>query len=244
MTRVAAIVQARMGSSRLPGKVMRDLAGEPMLVRQMKRLYRAKLLDDIVIATTTDPSDEEIVTVCNTHGWNYFRGNDRDVLDRYYKAARSFSADIVVRITSDCPLIEPVIVDQVIDVFLNRAPAIDYVTNVLPRRTYPRGLDTEVISIGALECSWREDTNMQWREHVTQYIHHNQDRFRIQGVTNDTDLSFMRWTVDTSEDLQFVSRIFEHFCNDLFSWRDVLVYLDEHPELLDINRHIQQKVVR
>ena len=241
--KAVAIVQARLGSTRLPGKVLLDLAGEPMLVRDMDRLSRAETLDEVVVATTVEPADEAIVDLCQERGWPCFRGSEKDVLDRYYRAAQEYQADAVVRITSDCPLIEPQVVDQVVKAFLERQPELDYASNTAPERTFPRGLDTEVMRFDALERAWREDDDPAWREHVTPYIRRHPERFQTYGVLNDEDLSRMRWTVDTPEDLAFVRRIYEHFGHDQFSWHEVLALLDRHPEWLAINRDVQQKAI-
>jgi spore coat polysaccharide biosynthesis protein SpsF len=241
--RVVAIIQARMGSTRLPGKVLLDLAGEPMLVRDINRLSRAETLDEVVVATTVEPADEAIVNLCQERGWPCFRGSEDDVLDRYYRAAQKYRADAVVRITSDCPLIEPQVVDQVVKAFLDRQPELDYASNTAPERTFPRGLDTEVMRFDALERAWREDDNPAWREHVTPYIRRHPERFETYGVLNDEDLSRMRWTVDTPEDLAFVRRIYEHFGHDQFSWHEVLALLDRHPEWLAINQSVEQKTI-
>jgi len=241
--KVVAIIQARLGSTRLPGKVLVLLAGEPALARVVRRLARARTLDEIVVATTTRPADDEIESFCDERGWLCSRGSEDDVLDRYYQAAIAREADVVVRITSDCPLIEPIVVDRVVGEFLARYPEIDYVSNVAPQRTYPRGLDTEAVSMEALRRVWAEIRDAEYREHVTLYIRRHAETFRIHNVTNETDLSGMRWTVDTPEDLAFVRRIYDHFGNDTFSWQDVLAALEQHPEWLDINRHVQHKKV-
>jgi spore coat polysaccharide biosynthesis protein SpsF len=241
--RVVAIVQARMGSTRLPGKVLLDLAGEPMLARDMNRLSRAGRIDETVVATTVKRADDPIVELCRRRSWLYFRGSEEDVLDRYYRAAKAHQAEGVVRITSDCPLIEPEIVDRVVDEFLQCQPMIDYASNTVPERTFPRGLDTEVVRFEALEKAWRQDDNPSWREHVTAYIRRHPRCFRSHGVLNDKDLSHLRWTVDTPEDLAFVRRIYEHFGHDRFSWQEVLALLERKPEWLAINREVEQKTV-
>lgn len=242
--RIICVVQARMGSIRLSGKVLEDLAGQPMLVRAVNRACRAKSLDDVVVATTTQPADEIIVQLCKRQGWSYFRGSEEDVLDRYYQAALAFEADVIVRITSDCPLIEPEIIDRVVNDFLYCYPEGEciYASNTLIR-TFPRGLDVEAISFSALEKAYQEDDNPVWREHVTPYIWHHPEEFKICNVASDTDYSYLRWTVDTIEDLTFVRKIYHHFQNDIFTWREVLHLLEVHPEWLEINRHVQQKVV-
>ena len=240
--RVIAIIQARMGSTRLPGKVLLDLAGEPVLARVVNRSQRATMLDEVVIATTTESRDEAIVELCSSRGWAHFRGSEDDVLDRYYQAAKKHHADIVVRITSDCPLIEPEIIDLVVQELLKDG-SLDYVSNTLPPRTFPRGLDVEAMTFKTLERAWQEDKNSAWREHVTLYIYRNPEKFNIKAITNDKDLSHMRWTVDTLEDLRFVRYIYDHFGHDYFSWHDVLDLLEEHPEWLEINKNVKQKEV-
>jgi len=242
--RIVAIIQARTGSSRLPRKVLLDLAGEVMLTRVVNRARRAQALDEVVVATTVQPADKSIVHLCAERGWLFFRGSKEDVLDRYHHAAVTHQADIVVRITSDCPLIEPEIVDRVVHEFLDRQPEVDYACNMLPRRTFPQGLDTEVMRFDVLERAWREDRNPAWREHVTPYIQCHPDLFHTHGIMNEVDYSHMRWTVDAPEDLAFVRRVYEHFCHDRFSWREVLAVLDEHPEWLEINRHVRQKDIK
>lgn len=241
--KIVAIIQARMGSTRLPGKVLLDLAGEPMLARDMHRLARAQTLDDVVVATTIKSTDDAIVALCQERNWPYFRGSEADVLDRYYRAAQEYQADVVVRVTSDCPLIEPDVVDRVVQEFLERQPEIDYASNTAPERTFPRGLDTEIMSFEALARAWREDKNPAWREHVTPYIWRHPELFETYNVLNEEDLSYMRWTVDTPEDLALARRIYEHFGHDQFSWHEVLAVLVQHPAWLEINRDVHQKVI-
>lgn len=240
--KVAAIIQARMGSTRLPGKVLEDLASQPMLAHVVNRTRRAKSLDAVAVATTTQPADNVIVHLCQTQNWPYFRGSEEDVLDRYYQAALAFKADVIVRITSDCPLIEPEIIDRVVNEFLYYYPEVEYVSNTLTH-SFPRGLDVEVMSFDALKKAWQEDRNSAWREHVTPYIWRHPEKFKIRNIANDTDYSYMRWTIDAIEDLTFVRKIYDHFQNDSFTWREVLNLLEMHPEWLEINRHIQQKAV-
>lgn len=213
-----------------------------MLMRVVNRTRRAKTLDAIVVATTTQPADNAIVDLCREQDWLFFRGNEEDVLDRYYRAALAFEADVIVRITSDCPLVEPEIIDVVISEFLAYYPKVEYVSNSLVP-TFPLGLDVGAVSIGALKKAWEEDDNPDWREHVTTYIERHPDKFKIRNVVNDTDYSYMRWTVDTIEDLTFVRQIYDYFQNDTFTWQEVLNLLAMHPDWLEINRHIKQKVV-
>lgn len=235
--KVVGIIQARMGSTRLPGKVLRPLAGEPMLARCVRRLLHSRTLDQVVVATTTGEDDDAIVDLCRARGWPWFRGECEDVLDRYYRAARQFGAGVVVRVTSDCPLLGPWVVDQVVSAL----GSADLASNVIPRHTWPRGLDAEAVRMDALERAWREDTNPATREHVTLYIKRHPELFRLVGVNNDEDLSQMRWTVDTPEDYAFASRVYEHFGHDRFSWRDVVALLRSHPEIAALNGHVTQK---
>jgi spore coat polysaccharide biosynthesis protein SpsF len=241
--KIVAVIQARISSERLPGKVLLDLAGEPMLVREVNRLARSKMLNEIVIATSINPEDEKIVDLCKERGWNCFRGDEDDVLDRFYQTALIHRADVIVRITADCPLIDPEVVDQVINEFINHQPEIDYVSNIAPKRTYPRGLDTEVFRFDVLERAWQEDKNPASREHVTPYIRERSDLFKTYGVICDQDYSHMRWTVDTPEDLAFVRLIFDYFDHDMFSFRDVLTTVKAHPEWSEINKDVEQKAI-
>jgi spore coat polysaccharide biosynthesis protein SpsF len=240
--RTVAIIQARTGSTRLPGKILEDLAGEPMLARVVNRVGRARTLDAVAVATTVASTDDRVVRLCEARGWSVFRGSEEDVLDRYYHAALELKADVVVRITSDCPLIDPDIIDRIVGEFLALRPDVDYVSNGL-ERTFPRGLGVEAMSFDALERAWREDSNPAWREHVTQYIVRNPNAFRCANVANDEDRSYMRWTVDTIEDLTLVRRIYDSFRDDTFGWRDVLHLVESHPDWLEVNKHIQQKTV-
>lgn len=240
--KIVGIIQARMGSTRLPGKVLLDLAGEPMLARVVSRAQRASKVDEVVVATTTEPGDEPIVRICRSRGWPCFRGSERDVLDRYYRAAIEHGADCVVRITSDCPLIDPEVIDLVVGELLQKG-LTDYASNTLPPRTFPRGLDVEAVRFEALDRAWRQDENPAWREHVTPYIHRHPEEFALRAVTNDQDYSHMRWTVDTPADLVFIRRIYDHFGHDRFSWRDVVALLEEHPAWVEINQDVVQKTV-
>lgn len=239
--RVVAIIQARMGSTRLPGKVLKDLGGETMLSRVVNRVRRARLIDEVVVATTDRAADEAIVAECGRSSVTVTRGDQEDVLDRYFRAAQERKADVVVRITSDCPLIDPEITDKTVAAFLEARP--DYASNRLVQ-TYPRGLDTEVMTFDALERSWHEARKPYERTHVTPYIYEHPEDFRLLSVTADADYSSHRWTVDTPEDLEFVRAIYSRLAgNAAFLWGDVLEVLDREPELIELNRFIMQKAV-
>jgi spore coat polysaccharide biosynthesis protein SpsF len=238
---VVAILQARVGSTRLPRKVLRDVAGQPMLVRDMHRLQRAQRLDKIVVATTIEPQDDELADFCAAQGWLCFRGSEQDVLDRYYQAAVAHAAEVIVRITSDCPLIDPVLVDAVVERFTAAQPPLAYMANFLPVRTYPRGLDMEIFSMSALARAWQEDTNPATREHVTPYLYQHPELFALDGFNHAVDYSAHRWTVDTAEDMELVQRIYTHFGHDQFGWEEVLAVLEAHPDWVLLNQHVEQK---
>jgi len=240
--KVVAIIQARMESTRLPGKILMDLGGETMLTRVLNRVSRARNVDMAVVATTDRSADDAVIRLGEKKGWQLFRGSSEDVLDRYYQAAKFYQAEAVVRITADCPLIEPEVIDKVVGEFLSSYPETDYVSNLL-ERGFPRGLDTEVFSFGALEKAWREDTDLSRREHVTPYIWGQPRKFRMKNVGNDKDYSGMRWTVDTAEDLAFVRKIYGYFPDDKFGWEEVIQLLTAHPDWLEINRNVRQKAV-
>jgi spore coat polysaccharide biosynthesis protein SpsF len=231
-----------MGSTRLPGKVLSDLSGESMLARVINRSRRAKTLDELVIATSTMPADEAIAELCVARGWQCFRGSEDDVLDRYYRAALAHHADVVVRITSDCPLIDPELIDIHVNRMQSRRHEVDFVTNMM-RQSFPLGLAVEVMPIDVLARMHRLSTTAYLREHVTTLAYEKPEWFVVDHVLNDKDLSWMRWTVDTAEDLDFVRRIYECFGHDRFSWREVLPVLEQHPDWLDINRRVVQKKV-
>lgn len=240
--KVVAIIQARMGSTRLPGKVLEDIEGETVLARVVSRLRRASLIGEVLVATTDRPADDAIVAESRRCSVAVSRGDENDVLDRYFRAAQLSKAEVVVRITSDCPLIDPEITDKTIRAFLDEAP--DYASNAL-QRTYPRGLDTEVISMRALERAWRAASKAYEREHVTPYIYEHPDQFKILPVTGDADHSRHRWTLDTPEDLQFIRAVYARMKgHDDFLWKDVLGVLAREPELTEINRNVVQKAIQ
>jgi spore coat polysaccharide biosynthesis protein SpsF len=240
--KIVAIVQARMGSSRLPQKVLMNLGGATVLDRVLTRLGRARLIHKSLVATTTQSADDAIVEHCERSGWKVFRGSEQDVLDRYYRAAKDLDADVVVRVTSDCPVIDPQVTDATVHAFLDRHA--DYASNVRVR-TYPRGLDTEVMTVQALERAWRESSKPYQREHVTPYLYENPGEFKLHGIENDVDYSQHRWTIDTPEDLRLLQAIYAGFGGrDDFGWREILELVESDPSLTDINRHIAQKAVR
>jgi spore coat polysaccharide biosynthesis protein SpsF len=260
LPRIVAIVQARMGSSRLPGKVLLDIAGGAMLVRVVARTSRAGKVDEVIVATTTDVSDDPVATCCEPMGISYTRGSLQDVLDRYYQAASQAEADVVVRITADCPVIDPLLIDNCVNTLLDGS--FDFVCNRLPppfTRTYPIGLDTEVCTFEALERAWREATKTFHREHVMPYLYEGVELsavsrqfaegvsprgFKVAQLHHTTDYGDYRWTVDTPEDLEFIRQLYVRFDGrDDFSWQDVLHLIQREPELAEINSTVRHKTL-
>ncbi|XCS11519.1 glycosyltransferase family protein [Aeribacillus pallidus] len=240
--KVAAIIQARMGSTRLPGKILKKVLDKTLLEYQIERVKRAKSIDEIIIATTTKESDDQIVQLCQQLSIPYYRGSEEDVLSRYFEAATQFNADVIVRLTSDCPIIDPNVIDKVVTHYLENKDRYDYVSNTLTR-TYPRGLDTEVMSYKALKRAYEEAKESAYREHVTAYIYHHPDQFRFFSVSNVKDESQHRWTVDTEEDFHLIKNILEMLypTKPLFTFEDVIQILRSKPEWVQINAHIEQK---
>jgi len=236
-----AIIQARVGSSRLPGKVLRDVAGKTMLARVIDRVRCIAGVNEALVATTREPADQAIVDECDRLGTPSFLGSQTDVLDRYYQAAMAYKADAVVRITSDCPLLDPQVAERVVSVF--HAGTWDYVSNTL-ERTFPRGLDTEIMSARALARAWREADKPYQRAHVTPYFQQNPQIFRLRSVTSGGDFGDMRWTVDTAEDLEFVRAVYARLSPGAeFGWHEVRKLLKQEPQLAELNSHVRQKAL-
>lgn len=249
-----------MSSSRLPGKVLLDIAGGTMLARVVTRTSRATSVDQVLVATTIDASDDPIAVYCHSNDIACTRGSLHDVLDRYYQAAFQSNADVVVRITADCPVIDPVLIDDCVDTLLEGS--FDFTCNRLPppfTRTYPIGLDTEVCTFAALEKAWKEAKETFHREHVMPYLYEgvelsatggglstglSQRRFKIAQLHHDPDFGQMRWTVDTSEDLEFMRQVYSRFDgSDGFSWQDVLHLIQREPDLATINSNVRHKTL-
>lgn len=262
--RVVAIIQARMASSRLPDKVLLDIAGQPMLRRVWSRTSRGRRVHDVLVATTDDVSDNRVADYCGAHGMACVRGSQFDVLDRYYRAARQSNAGVVVRVTADCPVIDPVLIDDAVETLLGKSPeeavAYDFVANRLPppfRRTFPIGLDVEVCTFAALEQAWQHGHEAQHREHVMPYLYEGVELsaatpelsagrsargFRIAQRNHVRDLGSARWTVDTPEDLEFMRQVYSRLGGrDDFSWKEVLALVERQPELALINAGVRHK---
>ena len=264
MPRVIAIIQGRMSSSRLPGKILEDIMGQPMLQRVFVRTSRAETVSETIFATTTDPSDDPVAEYCDFSGIPFRRGSMYDVLDRYYQAAKQAKADVVVRVTADCPVIDPALIDDVVKTILDTGNSrFDFVSNRLPppyHRTYPIGLDVEACRFEVLEQAWKEAKEPQHREHAMPYFYEGveftrQSRtletgtsprgFYIALLHYITDFGDYRWTVDTPEDLEFMRQIYKHFDGrDDFSWKEVLELVHTEPELMKINVGVQHKTLK
>jgi spore coat polysaccharide biosynthesis protein SpsF (cytidylyltransferase family) len=226
-----------MGSTRLPGKVMADVAGKPLLKHVLDRVGRIHGVDQVVLATASSEQARPLIQLAKDCTVEVFVGSENDVLDRYYQAALAFTAEAIVRITADCPLLDPAVSSCVVERFVQGT--YDYVSNIHPP-SFPDGLDTEVFSFWALERAWREGILASEREHVTPYIWKNHGKFRIFNVANDRDLSSLRWTVDESADLEFVRAVYSRLSQNAspFGMQKVLGLLSEHPEIQSINQDI------
>ena len=265
--KVVAIIQGRMSSSRLPGKILADIAGQPMLQRVFVRTSRAATVTETIFATTTDPSDDPAAEYCGWSGIPFTRGSLYDVLDRYYQAAKEAKADVVVRITADCPVIDPALIDDVVKMVIGNSVSgnweFDFAANRLPPpwgRTYPIGLDTEVCTFAALERAWKEAKEPQQREHVMPYFYEGveltrQSRtletgvsprgFKVALLHHTTDFGDYRWTVDTPEDLEFIRQVYARFDGrDDFTWKEVLDLVHDEPQLMQINANVKHKTLK
>lgn len=241
---VVCIMQARTGSTRLPEKILKIINNKTVLEHDIDRVLKAKTVDELVIATTERDEDNVIVDIAKNCSVGHFRGSEDNVLSRYYFAAKKYNAEIVIRITSDCPLIDPEIIDDMVNEFikLRSTENLDYLSNKI-KMTYPRGLDVEVFSFDALERTFLEATQKFEKEHVTPYIYLNPDKFKIKNYENDTDYSMFRWTLDTEEDFLLIKTIYDHLYdeNRMFLFKDILKYVLENPEISKLNDHIRQK---
>ena len=232
---IGCIIQARMGSSRLPGKVMmKDDNGQPLLYHVINQLQYCTKVKDLVIATTTNQEADEIEEFANNNSLNIFRGKEKDVLDRYFQCAKKYSFLTIVRITADCPLIDPQIVDKVIEKFFSGK--YDLSTNTLVR-TFPIGTDVEVFSFNALEKAWKSAQLPSEREHVTPYIR-NKGNFKTVNVENDKNISNLRLTVDRMEDFKLIKEILNNISVSPIHLEDILELFLRKPDLIEINRHI------
>ena len=236
------IVQARMTSTRLPGKVMEIVCDKPILEHLINRLKTIRSADQIVIATTVNETDNQIVSLCKKLDTLYYRGSEEDVLGRYYEAAVEYGGEVIIRITSDCPVIDPEVVDYLINFFTNNIEKYDYVSNTL-ERSYPMGMDAEVISFKTLKEAHFNAYEPYDREHVTPFIKKRPQQFRLYNILYKRDISRCRWTLDTPEDLELISKIFEslYYQNTFFSLKDMLDQMERTPKWETINAHVGTK---
>lgn len=243
--RIGAIIQARMGSTRLSGKVMKKIKGKTVLEHVIERVNQSNLIDTIIIATTTHERDNVIADKAMECGVKFFRGSEDDVLSRYYYAAKENGIDVVVRITSDCPLIDPFVIDGTVECFLKNDN--DIVSNAgaeTSKRTYPRGLDTEVFSFETLEKAFSNASEKYQREHVTPYIYEHSSK--VYYYKNDVDYSRFRWTLDTEDDLKLISEIYKYLYKGKhdFYMNEIIKLFEHEPELYMINAHVEQKEIK
>lgn len=240
--KIICIVQARVGSTRLPGKVLKKICGKTVLEHDINRLKQAKNIDEIVIATTTKKEDDAIVDEAKRLNVKYFRGSERDVLSRYYYAAKENKADIVIRVTSDCPCIDYQILDNMIKKYLNNIENCDYMNNTI-ERTFPRGYDIEIFSFKCLKVAFEEAELDYEREHVTPYLYDSKNNFKVKCYKNNIDYSKYRLTLDTQEDFEVIKRMYEELysSNYYFLLDDAMKFLKNNPEISNINIGIKQK---
>jgi spore coat polysaccharide biosynthesis protein SpsF len=238
--RIVVVVQARTASTRLPGKVLLPLANRPLLHRMLERVLAASTPSAVVVATTLDPTDDVIETVAKGAGVPCFRGHPTDLLDRHFRAGVAFRADVVVKIPSDCPLVDPAVIDRVIGHYAAHADEADFVSNLHPG-TYPDGNDVEVIPFDVLETAWSEATETHEREHTTPFIWERRDRFRIHHIACGSGLDYSsthRWTIDYLEDYQFLAAVYDALWAEtrpIFSLADVLSLVDMRPDVAALN---------
>ena len=239
--KIVAIIQARMGSRRLPGKSLLNLVGKPALQHVLERVSLSTLIDEIWLATTLKEEDSKIVSLAKKLNLKYYRGKVNDVLDRYYQTAKRAKADVIVRITGDCPLIDYKIIDKVIKFFLDNSPRFDYVSNVIPP-TFPDGLDVEVFSRKALAKAWQKAKWFSEREHVTPYITQHAELFKLGNVVSRKDFSQYRLTLDNKEDLEFLKLVARE-CQKVKRYcglEEIIKILKDHPDWLEINLRIKR----
>jgi len=240
--KIAVIIQARTTSTRLPKKVLKDINGKPMLWHIINRLKFSKKLDDIILAIPDTKENNVLEKFAKDNKIKYFRGSEEDVLSRYYETAKKFKCNIIIRITSDCPLIDSGVVDLVIEKHLNSDA--DYTSNV-QIRTYPKGMDVEVLNFQTLKKAHDETNDPANREHVTLYIRKHPNIFKQTNVINNQNLSSMRWTVDEKKDLELIRRIYNKLYRKgkIFSMPEILKLLEKEPGLLEINKKIKRKTI-
>lgn len=241
--KTVAIIQARCGSSRFPEKVFANLSGHPLIWHVVNRVRNSSMVDEVVVATTTNPVDDKLYEWCVANSVPVNRGSENDVLNRFYETAKKFNADVVVRITADDPFKEPRLIDEAINTLVSETA--DYVCNNFPP-TYPEGTDVEVLTFDALEKQELNSTSDYEREHVTQYIYHNPQDFKMLNLSNSEDLSYLRWTIDTEKDFKMVKTIYDNLYSSddkIFHMDDILKFLKDNPEVATMNSDVKRSAM-
>ena len=241
---ISLIIQARMNSSRLPGKVMMPIMGRPILEYCLERVAKSKKISEIIVATSNLKVDEEIVNFVSNLGFKYFCGSETDVLNRYFLAAKKYNSDVIVRCNADCPLIDSDIIDLIINAYLDNIGKYDYVSNIL-EPSFPIGMHTEVFSYDSLESANTNAKNILEREHVTPYIYNNPQKFNLKNISMKEDLSHYRLTLDQIEDYELIKKIYENLydTNKNFSMIDIINLIKEKESWLQLNRHIEKNSI-
>jgi spore coat polysaccharide biosynthesis protein SpsF (cytidylyltransferase family) len=239
---IGIVVQARVGSTRLPRKIFMDIEGKPMLARVIDRLKKIKKAGRIIVAIPDTKENAKLGEMLAKNKIDFFKGKEKDVLDRYYNTAKKFGLETIVRITSDCPLIDYRVADLVIKKHFQTGA--DYTSNAI-KSTFPRGLDVEVFGFNVLERAHKEAKKIYQREHVTQYMREHPEKFRLLNIESKKDFSCMRWTVDEAKDLEFVREIYKNLYRNkkMFLTQDILTFLEKHPEIENINKNVRQKII-
>lgn len=234
---IAAIIQARMGSTRFPNKMVEKIGGKPLISLVIDRVNKSKLIEKLILATTTKKDDDVLIQIAIEKNIGFFKGSENDVLDRFYNAAKYYKVDTIVRITGDCPFIDPIVIDQVIELYLESKS--DYASNIKPP-TFPDGLDVEVFSFISLEKAWKEAKLKSEREHVTPYIWKNDKLFKIVNLFNKKDLSNIRLTIDEKEDLVLIKEIIKYIDIEDFTLEDIILTIENNPSMLEINNKLKR----
>jgi len=237
--KIAAIIQARVGSTRLPRKVLLPLEGKTVLERVIERVQQSKKIEEVIVVTTSNKEDMEIVKICSNNGIRVFCGSEADVLDRFYQTAKLLEPDHIVRITADCPLIDALIIDQVINKHL--AEKNDYTSNIL-KETFPDGEDNEIFTFKALRISWKKAKLISEREHVTLFIRNHPEMFKLANLESEIDFSAKRWTLDHKQDFEFITKVYKALYekNEFFGAKETLNFLEKHKELESINHYVKR----
>ncbi|QDU93281.1 cytidylyltransferase domain-containing protein [Lignipirellula cremea] len=235
---VVAIISSKMSSTELLGKSLINLSGEPLLARVLERVQRARSVDQVVVAASTSPADDAIVAYCQSRQWNVFRGAEHDLLERFYRAAHKYRAEVIVRVAPDCPFVDPALVDEAANWVGDGH--YDFASNAAMPRTFPQGLEVEAFSFKSFARLRHESELPAWREHVTTGYYRQAEKYRLRRIVHEENLSHMRWTVESLEDLEFAQTVYDYFGHDGFSWTAMLQAIAKRPHWSHINRPARQ----